>query len=86
MKLNREIRSFCRAAVDIPYARVARLFILTQGTGEVIVHEGLEIQVVDAIEWLPGPDIQNSPFKWIAHVMPVICQTIKSNRKNYINI
>ena len=51
---NREIRALCRAAVDIPYAQDARLLILSQGPGEVIRHDGLEIQVVDVIEWLLG--------------------------------
>jgi len=49
---NREIRALCRAAVDIPYARDAQLLILSQGPGEVIRQDGLEIQVVDVIEWL----------------------------------
>jgi predicted AAA+ superfamily ATPase len=51
---NREIRALCRAAVDIPYARDARLLILSQGAGEVIRQDGLEIQVIDVIEWLLG--------------------------------
>jgi predicted AAA+ superfamily ATPase len=49
---NREIRALCRAAVDIPHARDARLLILSNGQGEVIRQDGLEIQVVDVIEWL----------------------------------
>jgi predicted AAA+ superfamily ATPase len=51
---NREIRALCRAAVDIPYARDARLLVLTQGPEEVVLHDGLEIQVVDVIGWLLG--------------------------------
>ena len=51
---NREIRALCRAAVDIPYARDARLLILSNGQAEVIRQDGLEIQVVDVIEWLLG--------------------------------
>jgi predicted AAA+ superfamily ATPase len=39
---NREVRALCRAAVDIPYARDARLLILSQGPGEVIRHDGLD--------------------------------------------
>ncbi|MBW6487413.1 MAG: ATP-binding protein [Syntrophobacterales bacterium] len=51
---NREIRALCRAAVDIPYARDAQLLILSHGPAEVIRHDGLEIQVVNVIEWLLG--------------------------------
>lgn len=49
---NREIRALCRAAVEIPYARDARLLILSQGPGEVIRQDGLKIEVQDVIEWL----------------------------------
>lgn len=51
---NREIRALFKAAVDIPYAHDAKLLILSKGPGEVIRHEGMEIQVVDVIEWLIG--------------------------------
>ena len=51
---NREIRAICKAAVEIPHARGARLMILTHGFGEVIRQDGLEITVVDVIEWLLG--------------------------------
>jgi hypothetical protein len=51
---NREIRALCRAAGDIPYAGDAQLLILSQGPAEVIRQDGLEIQVVDVIEWLLG--------------------------------
>ena len=51
---NREIRALCRAAVDIPYAHDARLLILSKGPGEVIRCDGLEIHIVDAIEWFLG--------------------------------
>lgn len=33
---NREIRALCKAAAEIPFARDARLMILSQGPGEVI--------------------------------------------------
>lgn len=49
---NREIRALFRAAIEIPHAQDARLLILSQGPGEVIRHDGLEIQVVDVIGWL----------------------------------
>ena len=51
---NREIRALCKAAAEIPHAQDARLMILTQGSGEVIQQDGLEIQVVDVIGWLLG--------------------------------
>jgi hypothetical protein len=49
---NREIRALFRAAIEIPHAQEARLLILSQGPGEVIRHDGMEIQVVDVIGWL----------------------------------
>lgn len=49
---NREIRALCRAAVEIPHAREARLLILSRGPGEAIRQDGLEIRIVDVIAWL----------------------------------
>jgi len=49
---NREMRALWRAASEIPHAQDAQLLILSPGPGEVVRQDGLEIQVVDAIEWL----------------------------------
>jgi len=51
---NREIRALCKASAEIPHAGDARMMILTQGAGEIIRHDGMEIKVVDVIEWLLG--------------------------------
>lgn len=51
---KREIRALCKAAVEIPYASDARLMILSQGPGEVIRQDGLEIRIADVIGWLLG--------------------------------
>lgn len=58
---NREIKALCKASVEIPHARNARLMILSQGAGEVVQRDGVEIRVVDVIEWLLGLEEGEEP-------------------------
>lgn len=51
---NREIRALCKAVAEIPFAKDARLIILSHGVNDIILQDGLEIQLINVISWLLG--------------------------------